>query len=341
MQAAVYYGKEDIRVESVPVPLISASEVLLRVRYAGICGTDMSIYAGKHPRAKAPLIAGHEIFGRIETIGGDVQGDWKTGMRVAIYPLISCHQCAPCREGNAHVCERLGLVGIDRDGGFAEFVKVEPGKLYAIPDNVSDEEAAVLEPLAVAVHAVENSRFRTGDTVLVTGGGPIGILVAQVLRASGAREVVISEVKAFRCELAARMGFKVFNPAEEAAPAALERLIGARFTDCVFEATGHPTAYSDALQCCKVRGGIAFVGIPKTPPQVDVLQIVFKELFATSARVYRPRDYRAAITLLARRSVDVRPLIETVPLRDAPLGFQKMKAADSSMKILIAPPAGA
>jgi (R,R)-butanediol dehydrogenase/meso-butanediol dehydrogenase/diacetyl reductase len=337
MQAAVYCGKEDIQVKEIGLPKIGAGEVLLRVAYGGICGTDMAIYAGKHPRAKAPLVPGHEILGVVEEAGSDVQDDWKKGQRAVIYPLISCGQCAPCRGGNAHVCEKLGLVGIDRDGGFAEFVKVEAEKLFAIPDSLSDEQAALIEPLAVAVHAAENSRFRPGDTALVTGGGPIGNLMAQVLRACGAREVVISEVKEYRRSLASRMGFPVIDPAQEPTQSALQKLLGSRFVDCVFEATGHGRAYQDAVDCCKVRGEITFVGIPKAPPALDVLRIVFKEIFAGSARVYRMRDYLGAIALLARGVIDVLPLIDRIPLKDAPLGFEKMKSADTSLKVLLVP----
>lgn len=337
MQAAVYCGTEDIQVKNLPRPEIASHEVLVRVRFGGICGTDMAIYAGKHPRAKAPLVPGHEVSGVIEEVGADVSAHWKPGMRVVIYPLITCGQCAPCREGNAHVCESLQLVGIDRDGGFAEFVRVEPEKLFAIPDSVTDEQAAVIEPLAVAVHSVENSRFRTGDTALVIGAGPIGNLVAQTLRASGARQVVVSEVKAYRRELAARMGFAVIDPSAESLQDGLRRILGSQFADCVFECTGYGSAYADAVQCCKVRGEISFVGVPKTPPQVDVLAIVFKEIFASSARVYRRRDYLGAIALMQTGAIDVLPILDRVALSDAVQGFLMMKKADTSLKVLLVP----
>jgi len=337
MQAAVFLGIENIEVKDVPKPEINAGEILVQVQYGGICGGDMSIYAGKHPRAKAPLVPGHEIFGRIASTGADVGNEWKEGMRVVLYPVISCGHCGPCRENNVHVCETLRVVGIDRDGGFAEFVKVEPDKLFAIPDAVSDDQAVVIEPLAVAVHAVQNSSFRVGDTALVIGGGPIGNLVAQVLRASGASEVIVSEVKQYRRDLAARMGFKVIDPSAGDIQESLKRLIASRFTDTVFEATGFGGAYKDAVQCCKVRGHIAFVGIPKTIPQVDVLTILFKEIFTSSARMYSRKDYLGAIALLLREAVDVLPLIEKIPLKDAPLGFHMMKAADTSLKILLVP----
>ncbi len=338
MQAAVYQGKDHIQVRDWPDPEPSHGEVLVRVRYAGICGTDVMIYSGKHPRAVPPLVLGHEIFGAISEVGPAVDPSWKKGMRVAIFPLISCMRCAPCQEGNAHVCEKLGLIGIDRDGGFATYVKAAQEQLVRVPDDVNDEQAAVIEPLSVTVHAVRNSGFRPGDTALVTGGGPIGILLAQVLRATGAREVVLSEVKEFRRTVAKRLGLLTIDPAEQQTQGALERLVGRRFVDCVFEASGSPAAYRDAVQCCKVRGEINFVGIPKSSPEVDILNIVFKEIRASSARVYTLRDFQAAIALLTRRAVDVLAVItDRLPLRDASLGFQRMLGADTSIKILFAP----
>jgi len=207
-----------------------------------------------------------------------------------------------------------------------------------VPDGVSDEQAALVEPLSVAVHVVRTSGFRTGDTALVIGGGPIGNLIAQVLRAAGARTVIVSEVKRFRRAFAERLGFAAVNPAEENLHEALRRCAGEPFVDRVFEATGAPAAYRDALQACKVRGEIVFVGLPKAPPEVDVLNLVFKEIQTTGARVYARKDYYGALALLERRAVDVAPLItDRLTLNDAGLGFQKMHEADTSLKILFAP----
>jgi (R,R)-butanediol dehydrogenase / meso-butanediol dehydrogenase / diacetyl reductase len=217
-------------------------------------------------------------------------------------------------------------------------VKVVPDQLVAVPDTVDDEQAALIEPLSVTVHAVRNSSFRPGDSALVTGGGPIGNLLAQVLRATGARQVVLSEVKQFRRTLAKQMGFLTMNPAEENPREALERLIGERFVDHVFEATGFPAAYRDAVACSKVRGEISFIGLPKTPPEVDILNLVFKEIRTSSSRVYTLHDYLGAIALLTRRAVDVRAIItDRLPLKDAALGFEKMLQAETSLKILLAP----
>ena len=335
MKAGVYLGKEDIQARDWPEPKLEAGEVLVRVRFAGICGTDMLIHSGKHPRVVPPRVLGHEIFGVVAESSSPA---WKSGARVAVYPLISCGHCVPCREGDAYVCEKLGLVGIDSDGGMAELVKVRSDQLIAVPDAVSDRQAALIEPLAVVVHAVRTSGFRPGDLTLVTGGGPIGNLLAQVLRASGARSVVIAEVKDFRRDLAGRVGLSTINPAQETVPDGLKRINGEHVVDRVFEASGAPAAIRDAIGACKVRGEITWVGLPKTPPEVDVLRLVFKEIETKAARVYRPVDYAAAIALLARRAVDVEPLItDTLQLDEVQRGFERMHDADQSMKILFAP----
>lgn len=338
MKAGVYLGKENIQVQDWPEPNLEAGEVLVRVRYAGICGTDMLIHSGKHPRVVAPRVLGHEIFGSVAEASSQASGAWRPGTRVAIYPLISCGRCAPCVEGDAHVCEKLGLIGIDTDGGMAELVKARADQLFALPGEVTDEQAALVEPLAVAVHVVRTSGFRPGDLTVVMGGGPIGNLIAQVLRASGARSVMIAEVKEFRRHLAERQGFSTFNPAAESARDAMKRLTGEPSADRVFEATGAAAAVREAIDVCRVRGEITWVGLPKTPPEVDILRLVFKEIKTTGARVYRPVDYPVAIALLARRAVDVEVLItDRMKLKDVALGFERMHDADDSLKILFAP----
>jgi len=320
------------------MPELAAGEVLVRVRYAGICGTDVLIRSGKHPRVLPPRVLGHEIFGSVAEARPPADAAWKQGTRVVVYPLIWCGHCAPCREGNAHVCEKLGLIGLDAEGGIAEYVKALPDQLVAVPDALSDEQAALIEPLSVAVHAIRTSGFRPGDTTLVLGGGPIGNLIAQVLRAAGAQAVLLAEVKDFRRALAQRLGLATVNPAEENVREAVGQLIGGQFVDHVYEATGTAAAYKDAVEACKVRGMITFVGLPKAPPEVDVLRLVFREIQTTGARVYAHRDYSAAIALLERRTVDVVPLItDRLGLKDVEIGFQRMSQADTSLKILFTP----
>ena len=335
MQAGVYNAVENLKLQEWPKPELNPGEMLVKVRYAGICGTDMMIHAGKHPRVVPPRVLGHEIFGAVVETRAPAETPIKEGDRVAVFPLISCGRCAPCREGNAHVCEKLGLLGIDTDGGFAEYVKVTPEQLIPVPPGVDDEQAALVEPLSVAVHVVRTSNFTAGDTALVTGAGPIGNLIAQVLRAVGARHVLISEAKPFRRDLAAKMGFAVVNPLEVKPVEAMRQLSGETFADHVFEATGATAAYRDAVQSCKVRGHITFVGLPKNPPEVDVLNLVFKEIRTSGARVYTPKDFRVAISLLERNAVDVKSIVtDRLPLKDIEEGLRRMHDPDRSLKIL-------
>lgn len=335
MQAGVYNGVENLKLQEWPKPELNPGEVLVKVRYAGICGTDMMIHAGKHPRVVPPRVLGHEIFGSVVEANAPAGSNVKVGDRVAVFPLISCGRCAPCREGNSHVCEKLGLLGIDTDGGFAEFVKATPEQLIPVPPGVDDEQAALVEPLSVAVHVVRTSGFTAGDTALVTGAGPIGNLIAQVLRAAGARRVIISEAKAFRRELAERMGFPVVNPLETKPLELIRSLTGDNFVDHVFEATGAAAAYRDAVQSCKVRGHITFVGLPKMPPEMDVLNLVFKEIRTSGARVYTPKDFVVAISLLERNAIDVKSVVtDRLPLKDMEVGLQRMHDPDRSLKIL-------
>ncbi len=335
MLAGIYTGVESLKFQEWPKPELGPGEILVKVRYAGICGTDMMIHAGKHPRVVPPRVLGHEIFGTVAESRVSAGSPLKEGDRVAVFPLISCGQCAPCREGNAHVCEKLGLLGIDADGGFAEYIKTTAEQLIPVPPSVDDEQAALVEPLSVAVHVVRTSRFTAGDTAVVTGAGPIGNLIAQVLRAVGARHVLVSEAMPFRRELAARMGFAVVNPLEVKPVEVVRRLTGENFVDHVFEATGATAAYRDAVQCCKVRGHITFVGLPKSAPEVDVLNLVFKEIRTSGARVYTPKDFRVAISLLERNAIDVRSVVtDRLPLKDIEIGLQRMHNPDSSLKIL-------
>ena len=335
MQAGVYTGVENLKLQEWPKPRLNPGEMLVKVRYAGICGTDMMIYGGKHPRVVPPRVLGHEIFGTVVETSPPVESQVKVGDRVAVFPLISCGRCAPCREGNAHVCEKLGLLGIDTDGGFAEYMKASPDQLIPVPPGVEDEQAALIEPLSVAVHVVRTSGFTAGDTALVTGAGPIGNLIAQVLRAVGARRVLVSEAKPFRRDLARQMGFAVVNPLEVKPAEAIRQMAGENFVDHVFEATGATAAYSDAVQSCKVRGHITFVGLPKSPPEVNVLNLVFKEIRTAGARVYTPKDFLVAISLLERGAIDVKSIVtDRLPLKDIEEGLQRMHDPDCSLKIL-------
>ncbi|OLT06597.1 hypothetical protein BJF90_16140 [Pseudonocardia sp. CNS-004] len=205
MRAAVWTGPGRVDVRDVPYPRVPDGWLLLRVEYGGICGTDLSIVAGKHPRAAAPLVLGHEIVGIVVRTGPDGP---PVGTRVVVEPLISCGRCWACRHQESHVCRELELFGIDAAGGLADHMAVPADRVVPVQPGVPVRRAAWAEPLAVAVHAVARAQVRGGESVLVFGAGPIGILVALVARKAGAARTVVVEQKASRRKIAADCGFE-------------------------------------------------------------------------------------------------------------------------------------
>lgn len=288
MKALVYYGPYEVKAADVPCPELKKGEALVKVAYAGICGSDLMIAAGKHPRARAPLILGHEFCGEVVEVC-DPENKHLVGQRVVVEPLLTCGRCRACWEGNYHVCETLGFLGIDAPGGMAEYAAVPVERLYSV-DGLSWEEAAVVEPVAVAVHAVRRSGFKVGEVAVVLGGGTIGQLVAQVLVVGGASEVIVSEASPYRREYLKKLPVKVVDPTQE--------VLKENMADVVFEAAGVAETINYAINVARVRGVIVQLGLPKVPPATDVMKISFKELSWIGSRVYNRWDYLAAIKLI-------------------------------------------
>jgi len=216
MKAVVYLGPSHVKVTDVEQPLIRDGEALIRVAFSGICGTDLAIVSGKHPRAKPPLVLGHEFSGELVEIN-DNDGDsgFKPGNLVAVYPLLMCGKCLACRSGYAHVCRNLRLIGIDRAGSMAEYVSVPVCLLVKLDDGIDMKLAALIEPVAVAVHSIRESGIGVGDKILITGAGPIGCLLALLLRNLGYENLIISEIKPHRKRRMKEFGFEVLDPAKK------------------------------------------------------------------------------------------------------------------------------
>lgn len=334
MKAVRYWGKEDVRCEEVAKPAIVEGEALIKVGYAGICGSDLYIYSGTHPRAKAPLILGHEFAGEIVELPRNHRGQFKIGDVVAVNPLLYCQRCTPCYTGNAHVCQSLGLLGIDRDGGFAEFARAKLSQLVKLPPVVPGELGALVEPLAVAVHAVRSSDLRLGDLVLVLGGGPIGFLTAFAARANGAGRVIIIEPNDFRRMFAGNMGFDVLTPADQEEIKAITRGEGA---DIVFEAAGIPASMEGAIKNCKIRGQVVVVGVFKHPVPVDLQRVNFAEIRIIGTRVYREVDFAYAVDLITKYPEIGKLVTHKMNLTEAQKGLDLAKLGSNTMKVLLHP----
>ena len=330
MKSIVYHSAQEITVEDQPMPEIAAGEVLIKVAYVGVCGSDMNIYQGVHPRAKAPLVMGHEFSGTI--VAG--HPTLAKGTPVTVYPLLSCGHCEPCLSGYAHVCDTLKLIGIDCDGGMAEYVKVPVDKVMPIPPTLSLKLGAFLEPVAVGVHAVRRSGYKPGDRVVVFGAGPIGLCVASCLKYFGAAQVIVIEANAHRLAVAAQLGFTTINAASEDVRAKVREYTAGVNADFAFDCAAHPSVQTLLMDVIKVQGTAVIVGSYKKPPEVDLLKVEFKELTVIGIRVYERRDFEIATQILESGAIDFDLMLSESAPDAAPGVFQDLLKGGNTIKML-------
>jgi len=337
MKAVVYYKAYDVRLEERPVPVLDDGEVLIKVAYSGICGSDVSIYMGKHPRATPPVIIGHEFSGEVVEVRAS-NSPLKVGDRVAVEPLFNCGRCYACVDGAYNTCLNLKMPGHNTDGSFAEYAKAPANRVYKVPEGVSMEVAAAIEPTSVAAHAVRRSRLRVGDHAVVLGGGPIGLLVGQIARLTTEIPVALVEVSDWRLELARKLGLDVVDAKRENVRQAIEDRTDGRGADVVFDAAGAAPLTEQISTFVKVRGQIVMVAMPKEPRPVDLGIFAYKQADMFGCRAFTYRDCEAAIALMAERKVDIDSMISHImPLEQYHEGLELAKKAEASMKILLRP----
>ncbi len=317
MKALVYTGPTKVEVRDVPAAAARPGAARVRMHLCGVCGSDISIVAGKHPRAKAPLVLGHEFVGTVEEIM-DGSGRIAVGDRVVAYPLISCGTCLPCRTGHPHVCQTLKLIGIDGDGGMAETAWVDEDVLFKVPDALSDEVAALVEPLAVIVRSLHQARFNLLDSAVVIGAGPIGILTAIVLKHAGASRIIVSDIDAGRLGLTAALGFETVDVRSTSLVEHVAATTGGEGVDVVFECSGAEGAALEMTKLARVGGMICMTGIHKAPRAVDLRDINFKEQTLIGSRVYTKREFEQTVGYALAIAEDLRKVVtQIVPLSQA------------------------
>ncbi|MGC9974535.1 MAG: zinc-dependent alcohol dehydrogenase family protein [Gaiellaceae bacterium] len=335
MQAVVFPKPHTINIENVADPACGLDEVVVRVSQVGICGTDLHIYRGEY-HSDFPLIAGHEFVGEIVEVGKSVDG-LQRGERVAVDPNLNCGECYFCRQEQANHCLHWQAVGVTRPGAFSEYVAVPARACYAVPDDLTDAQAAFVEPLSCVVYALKRLRVSPADEVLIFGAGPMGLLLVQALRHSGASQVVVVEKEPGRRDLAEQMGASVALAAGLDAEEGLRGLAPYGYA-VVVDATGEPAVIEPALRFLKPRGQYLQFGV--APEGVTVqwspYEIYRKDLtiIGSFALCY---TFQPAIAWMASGIVDVAPLIShTLPLAEFPRAFQDF-AAGKTLKVHFRP----
>ncbi len=335
MQAAFFSGNQKFETgPCVPVAPVEG-QVQIRVAFCGICGTDLHLFHGAMAnRLTLPHVMGHEMSGVIESVGAAVQG-WKPGDRVTVRPLDPCGQCPACLAGHSHICHNLKFIGIDRPGALQGLWTVPAHTLHRLPESLGLREAAMVEPIAVACHDVRMGEVAAGEFAAVIGGGPIGILIALVAQARGAR-VLLAEVNEFRVKLARDLGIDAVNPREVDVPVLVaERTAGAG-ADVVFEVSGSSAAAAIMTSLPRTRGRIVVVAIYGEPPKIDLFRFFWRELKLAGARVYEPVDFEHAIELAAAGRLPIDRLITGVlPLGRLEEAMRQMERGGDCMKILV------
>lgn len=297
MKAAVIEKFNDIVIKEMPKPQLGYDEALIKVEYAGICGTDVHIFAGHHKQAKPPLIPGHEFVGKLAEVNTDKPIDFKIGQRVVAQPLTGCGKCELCIQGRDNVCVDLNIFGVHSNGCFAEYIKVPLRKVYAMPESIDPKIAVLVEPLAVAMHDVRRSKLLVGQTALIIGGGPIGILIAMVAKLNGASKVVISEINEKRIKFAEDMdmGFKMINPLKDDVDAKIKNLTDNMGFDVVYEVSGVQAGADLTTKAAKIGGTIMMIGIPTKNYIVDTGAVTLKELEMRGVRIHAQINFAAAV----------------------------------------------
>ena len=335
MLTAQYTGDRTITVAELDAAPPAPGEVQIRVAYTGLCGTDLHILHGNmDARVHTPLTFGHEMSGTVAAVGDGVTG-WAVGDAVTVMPLDWDGTCPACLAGNQHICQNLNFIGIDSPGSLQELWNVPAEVLVPLPAGLRLDHAALVEPVAVAVHDVRRANLQPGQKAVVIGGGPIGVLIASVAREFGG-EVVVIELDANRRAQIDALGFTTLDPRETDQVAWVNEWTGGAGADVVFEVSGAAQAVLGATDLAKVRGTLVVVAIHPVPREINLQRLFWRELSILGARVYQRVDFETAVELLAGGVIPADLLItRIVPLDETQEAFADLEAG-RAMKILVA-----
>lgn len=343
MQALLLSDYGRLEMVETPMPRPGAGEVLVRVAACGICGSDVHGYDGSSGRRIPPIVMGHEAAGTVAALGSEVP-DLREGDHITFDSTIYCGECEYCHRGETNLCSRREVLGVStpeyrRNGAFAEYVTVPRRVVHKLPENVAFPEAAMAEPLSVAVHAVSLAQVPQGGTALVVGAGMIGLLVLQALRAAKYRAVYVVDIDDSRLKLATQLGASAtVNAKVVDAVAEVKRLAGSEGVDVALEAVGSTPTIAMAIESVKKGGTVVLIG--NITPKAEIpLQAVVSRQIRLQGSAASAGEYPRALEMLAGGVIDVKPLISMVaPLAEGPQWFERLHAREANlMKVILSP----
>lgn len=339
MKAAVLENWLDLRLEDLPIPVPGKNEALIRVIRAGVCGSDITVYRGKHMTATTPTVLSHEILGTIESLPDGYAGPFRLGQRVLMNPIIACGTCPACRRGLPHVCENLKLLGIHVDGGFAEYTKVGVDKLVALDEDIPDEVAILGEPFAVGQHVMLNSRIQPGDKIFISGGATVGLYIAIFAKAAGAGRVIISEINEPRRQFVESMGIETINPLETDAMTLMREVTDGGF-DIVYDTSGAQSCILQMPDLCRCGGKLLSLGLSGDAYPFIIGKVSFKEITLIGNRLYSQEDFEKGVRFLEDnwRTLHLdRMVTDRLGLSEINRAFDMMLTGKNICKIIIDP----
>lgn len=319
MKALVFFGPENCLVKDIDIPKINDSEILIKVKYAGVCGTDVRIYKGTK-KINPPRVIGHEFAGDIVEIGKNVKG-YEKGERVTVYPVIFCKECYACRAGRKNICLNRITLGYELDGGFAEYIKipnkaVEDGNVVQLPDNIGYEEASISELVAAAYNGIIRANIKKGDSIIITGAGPIGLCHVMLSRIKQPKSIIVVEPDKDKRELALKFGADyVIDPMDSVTvKEKVFNFTNKEGADIVFIDVGIKEVIEEAILLLK-KGGtcILFAGCADgTKITIEPNIIHYKEIIFTGASASTPEYQKEILNLISSKTINIKPLITDI-----------------------------
>lgn len=328
-------GKIEFR--EIPAPEPGRGQALIKIMEIGVCGSDIHVYHGEHPFTSYPVTQGHEVSGVIERLGEGVEG-LSVGQKVTIQPQVVCGECWPCRNGKYNLCESLKVMGFQTTGVASEYFAVDAEKVTPLPEEMSLEEGAMIEPLAVAVHAVRRAGDVKGKDICVLGAGPIGILVAQAAKGLGAGRVMVTDVSSLRLEKARECGADmVVNTRERDFGEAFVEFFGPDKADVIYDCAGNDITMGQAIKYARKGSTIILVAVFAKMANIDLAVLNDHELDLNTSMMYRSEDYEKAIELVREGKVRLMPLLsKRFPFKEYLDAYKYIdENRESTMKVLI------